>query len=189
MTFTEFGRRVHSNASYGTDHGTSTPVFIFGKKVKGQVVGDNPDLNDLQGGNMKFQVDYRQVYTSVLQDWFGASKEALDVARFSDFVDQRIDIFGLNTDVNDLQNSATQTVVYPNPASAYIYVRFFMQRPGDADITIFDIYGKEVYRKTLSQKSYGSQIQAVNINQLAAGQYLYSVRTKEYTNTGKLVVK
>ena len=189
MTFTEFGRRVHSNASYGTDHGTSTPVFIFGKKVKGQVVGDNPDLNDLQGGNMKFQVDYRQVYTSVLQDWFGASKKALDVARFSDFVDQRIDIFGINTDVNDLQNSATQTVVYPNPASAYVYVRFFMQRPGDADITIFDIYGKEVYRKTLSQKSFGSQIQAVNINQLAAGQYLYSVRTREYTNTGKLVVK
>ena len=52
MTFTEFGGRVYSNASYGSDHGTSFPVFLFGKGLKPGVVGNNPDLADLNGGNM-----------------------------------------------------------------------------------------------------------------------------------------
>jgi uncharacterized protein (DUF1501 family) len=57
MTFTEFGRRVYSNESLGTDHGTSTPVFIFGKAVDGKIIGASPDLTDLNNGNLRYSVD------------------------------------------------------------------------------------------------------------------------------------
>ena len=77
MTFTEFGRRVYSNASYGSDHGTAFPVFLFAKGLKSGVIGKNPDLSDLSDGNLKYKIDYRQVYTTVVQDWFGALMKLL----------------------------------------------------------------------------------------------------------------
>src|SRR5690606_29080322 len=44
ITTSEFGRRVYSNGSYGTDHGTGGPMFIFGKGVQAGMVGNVPDL-------------------------------------------------------------------------------------------------------------------------------------------------
>ncbi|NJK85840.1 MAG: DUF1501 domain-containing protein [Bacteroidales bacterium] len=86
MTFTEFGRRVYSNDSYGTDHGTSTPVFLFGKGLKGGVLGGNPNLSNLDNGNLIYNVDYRQIYTSVVQDWFGANDEAMEETGFNEWI-------------------------------------------------------------------------------------------------------
>ena len=71
MVFTEFGRRVGENASGGTDHGTATPMFIVGNKVKGGLYGAFPDLNDLDDGNMKFTTDFRSVYATMLKEWMG----------------------------------------------------------------------------------------------------------------------
>jgi uncharacterized protein (DUF1501 family) len=71
MTYSEFGRRVNGNASLGTDHGTAEPVFLFGRMVRGGVVGKNPSLTDLSSGNLKMQFDYRAVYASLLTQWFG----------------------------------------------------------------------------------------------------------------------
>jgi uncharacterized protein (DUF1501 family) len=78
MTFSEFGRRAASNASLGTDHGTAEPVFLFGKMVKGGVVGANSILTDLTGGNLKMQYDFRTLYASVLSRWFYADSTEQD---------------------------------------------------------------------------------------------------------------
>jgi uncharacterized protein (DUF1501 family) len=78
MTFSEFGRRVAENGSRGTDHGTALPVFIAGTNVKGGVFGDTPSLTDLQDGDIKYKIDFRNVYASVLDQWLQAdSKEVL----------------------------------------------------------------------------------------------------------------
>ena len=77
MTFSEFGRRVNSNTSHGTDHGTAAPMFIFGSKVKGAIIGTTPSLTSLDNGNLKMQYDFRQVYASILLEWFG--KQTADV--------------------------------------------------------------------------------------------------------------
>jgi uncharacterized protein (DUF1501 family) len=70
MTYSEFGRRVEDNASGGTDHGTAAPMFILGSKVKGGFYGNPPSLTDLDGdGNLKFSIDFRQVYASMLANW------------------------------------------------------------------------------------------------------------------------
>lgn len=71
LTFSEFGRRIVPNDSYGTDHGTAAPVFVFGKKVKGGVIGKNPIIPDkaTTDDNLEMEVDFRSVYTSLLKDW------------------------------------------------------------------------------------------------------------------------
>ncbi|WP_026706930.1 DUF1501 domain-containing protein [Flavobacterium frigidarium] len=67
VVFSEFGRRVHDNGN-GTDHGTAAPMFIIGGSNKGNVVGSNPNLSDLQQGDLKHQVDFRSVYATLLED-------------------------------------------------------------------------------------------------------------------------
>jgi uncharacterized protein (DUF1501 family) len=72
MTWSEFGRRVHENASQGTDHGTAAPMFVVGDAVNGGVFGAPPDLGDLDSNqNLKSPVDFRSVYATVL-NWLGA---------------------------------------------------------------------------------------------------------------------
>lgn len=71
MTFSEFGRRVMSNASIGTDHGTAAPVIFFGAGVKGGITGTSPDLPSNPDSNTQvpMQYDFRQLYATVMQDW------------------------------------------------------------------------------------------------------------------------
>jgi len=78
MTFSEFGRRAKENGSKGTDHGSGAPMFLVGGKVKSGVVGAHPNLKELEDGNLKFGIDFRQVYASILDKWLGvSSKEVL----------------------------------------------------------------------------------------------------------------
>jgi uncharacterized protein (DUF1501 family) len=71
MMFTEFGRRVEENGSLGTDHGTATPMFIFGKHLKGGFYGRPPSLTDLDDGNLKMTTDFRSVYATMIKEWLG----------------------------------------------------------------------------------------------------------------------
>ncbi len=71
LVFSEFGRRTFENASGGTDHGAAAPMFLIGNKVKGGVYGPIPDLTDLQDGDIKFKIDFRQVYATALDQWMG----------------------------------------------------------------------------------------------------------------------
>lgn len=66
VIFSEFGRRVKDNGR-GTDHGTAAPMFIIGGQNKGKVIGNNPNLEDLDNGDLKHEVDFRSVYASLLQ--------------------------------------------------------------------------------------------------------------------------
>jgi len=72
MGFSEFGRRVKENGSQGTDHGAAGPMFVLGKNVKGGLYGDNPDLANLEDGDLRHTVDFRSVYATVIEDWLGA---------------------------------------------------------------------------------------------------------------------
>ncbi|HXI71647.1 MAG TPA: DUF1501 domain-containing protein [Verrucomicrobiae bacterium] len=71
MTFSEFGRRVSENANGGTDHGAAAPMFIVGDKVKAGLLGKYPSLapSDLYQGDIKYNVDFRNVYAAVLENW------------------------------------------------------------------------------------------------------------------------
>jgi uncharacterized protein (DUF1501 family) len=78
MIYSEFGRRVHANASDGTDHGTASDVFIAGPGVAGgRFIGDQPSLTDLDDGDLKYHVDFRDIYASVLSDVLGADPDPI----------------------------------------------------------------------------------------------------------------
>ncbi|WP_435011009.1 DUF1501 domain-containing protein [Tundrisphaera lichenicola] len=75
LAFSEFGRRVAENGSSGTDHGTAGPVLLAGSGVLPGLVGSYPSLTDLDSGDLKMSVDFRQVYATVLQGWLGLTSE------------------------------------------------------------------------------------------------------------------
>jgi uncharacterized protein (DUF1501 family) len=75
--YSEFGRRVHANASDGTDHGTASSVFLLGDGVKGGLYGAAPSLTDLDEGDLKFTTDFRDVYATLLRDVLGGDPERL----------------------------------------------------------------------------------------------------------------
>jgi uncharacterized protein (DUF1501 family) len=78
FTFSEFGRRVSQNASGGTDHGTANNMLLLsgGLKQKG-VLNNLPDLSDLDSGDLKYNVDFKNVYATVLRKWLGADDEKI----------------------------------------------------------------------------------------------------------------
>jgi uncharacterized protein (DUF1501 family) len=77
MAFSEFGRRVAVNGSGGTDHGTAGPVFLAGAGIKAGVHGAYPRLDDLDNGDLRHTVDFRSVYTEILQAWMGVDPKPI----------------------------------------------------------------------------------------------------------------
>ena len=78
MTFSEFGRRVAQNASGGTDHGTANNMFFIGGGLKQKgLLNPLPDLTDLDEGDLKYSVDFKQAYATVLHNWLGADDKAI----------------------------------------------------------------------------------------------------------------
>jgi len=89
MTYAEFGRRAHENGSTGTDHGTASAHFLIGGKAKGGLYGERPVLTQLENGNLRHAVDFRQLYTAAAERWwqlparsvFGGRFRPLDIIR------------------------------------------------------------------------------------------------------------
>jgi uncharacterized protein (DUF1501 family) len=77
MTFSEFGRRVQENASRGTDHGAAAPMLFVGGKLRAGVIGAHPSLADLDDGDLKHYIDFRQVYSTVLERWLSWPSDAI----------------------------------------------------------------------------------------------------------------
>ncbi len=77
MTFSEFGRRVAENGSAGTDHGAGSSLYIAGGGVQAGIFGNTPSLTELDNGDLKYNIDFRSVYGTILQDWLGTPASAV----------------------------------------------------------------------------------------------------------------
>ncbi len=82
MTFSEFGRRVKQNGSNGTDHGTASNVMLFGGNgatpaTSSRVINAAPNLTDLDEGDLKYTVDFRSIYATLLRDWLKTDDVAI----------------------------------------------------------------------------------------------------------------
>jgi uncharacterized protein (DUF1501 family) len=85
LTFSEFGRRVKQNESKGTDHGTANNIFVMGKNLKEQgLYNDLPNLGDLdKNGNLKYEIDFREIYATILDKWLEVDDVAILNKSFS----------------------------------------------------------------------------------------------------------
>lgn len=189
MTFTEFGRRIKSNASYGTDHGTSEPVFIFGSKINGGVYGTNPmiptkiNVND----NLGLQYDFRQLYSSVLGEWFGAGSDELTSTLQRQF--DTLPIFNNLTGVTN-QNVPGEFRLFqsfPNPFNPSTIIRYEIPSSQRVVIRVYDDIGREVTTLVDGFKAAGTHEVEFNARGLASGVYFYRIQTPHINDTKKMV--
>ncbi|MEL6254099.1 MAG: DUF1501 domain-containing protein [Bacteroidota bacterium] len=112
VTFSEFGRQVGENGNHGTDHGTLAPMFVVGRGVNPGITGTSPNFSEIDRNNFtSFQYDYRQVFTTLLQDWLGLSDMGLQSVEFQDFIGQKLDL--VNSNYDDGQGNTVDFVVDP----------------------------------------------------------------------------
>ncbi|MBA4710192.1 DUF1501 domain-containing protein [Aquitalea aquatica] len=77
LSYAEFGRRPRENGNRGTDHGTANSHFMLGGRVKGGLYGQTPVLAGVTDGNLPHAIDFRQLYSTVVQDWWGKDARQL----------------------------------------------------------------------------------------------------------------
>ena len=95
LTTSEFGRRPMENKSRGTDHGTAAPHFIVGGKIRGGLFGTPPKLSGLgRNKDLEFTMDYRAIYNSIIEDYFGVQSS------FKDYRDKKLSVLFAKTTNN-----------------------------------------------------------------------------------------
>jgi hypothetical protein len=157
MTFSEFGRRIKSNSSIGTDHGAAAPLFLFGAKVIGGVTGTNPAIpvNATVNDNVPMQYDFRSIYASILEKWFCVPSTTLQTILFQNFQSLNIvnDTACRTTGVgNPNQNAGEELITnYPNPFVETTTIRF-KTKGGHTLVQIIDMLGRVI--RTLADKEY-----------------------------------
>ncbi|HEV7348537.1 DUF1501 domain-containing protein [Telluribacter sp.] len=171
ITFSEFGRRAQSNGSRGTDHGWASPQFVFGEAVKTQWIGRTPDLKNLEKNNVRIQTDFRQLYATLLTDWFGANEATVrKVLLGTDY--EILPIFQ-DPILSTAPPEADRWVVYPNPCRTEATLEWpegeQVQR-----ILLTDIAGREVPVQSVPVRSNQA---IVRVNQLPAGRYTLTFQT------------
>jgi uncharacterized protein (DUF1501 family) len=126
MTFSEFGRRILSNASSGTDHGAAAPLFVFGKNVQTGVSGTTPiiPMNTTVGDNVPYQYDFRSVYASILSNWLCVDATMLNRVMLKNFQDLPLTKIGTCSALNPVGNPDSLVVIYPNPFHKSVTIQF-----------------------------------------------------------------
>lgn len=190
MTFSEFGRRIKANASFGTDHGTAAPMFVFGLHVKAGVHGDNPILpvNATTNDNIPMQYDFRSVYASILRDWFGVSQTELEAVLLRDFQSLPIiaptlaDLGGKGPDSKDASQLPASLALkqnYPNPFNPTTHIAFSSDG-GYVQIKIFDMLGREIRTLVDGALPAGSHDVVFDAQRLPAGTYYYRMQSGSF---------
>jgi Secretion system C-terminal sorting domain/Protein of unknown function (DUF1501) len=173
MTFSEFGRRIKSNSSLGTDHGAAAPVILFGEYVAGGVLGNSPTIpaNANVNDNVPMQYDFRSVYASILSNWFCVDNTTLQTVMLKNF--QSLPIVKTNS-----CNSTTPVLQdklliknYPNPFTGSTTITFKTDG-GHTNVMIIDTLGRMI--TTLVDQEYtgpGEYTVTFNAEKFATGVY------------------
>jgi uncharacterized protein (DUF1501 family) len=189
MTFSEFGRRAASNASYGTDHGNAAPMLIYGTCLNPGVYGTNPDLQALEYGNIPLQYDYRQVFSSVVKDWFGATNDAIEHVKFEDYIDNRVDyIHCKDLSTNELFKENFWMKCYPNPTNAEISIKYSLQKEAMVAIEVKDLSGRTIGTIHRTHAGPGEHFFDFDLSQYANGTYFVTLTANETVLTEKVIL-
>lgn len=179
MTFSEFGRRIRSNDSYGTDHGTAAPLIVFGSCVNPLILGDNPEISkdvDIQEG-VPMQYDFRSVYGSILMDWFDVPDEDVRSLLYEDF--QRLPILDpceSPTSQHDRDGSTLALQIFPNPVTDITTIRF-ESNGNRVHISIFDAIGNHI--RTVMDRTLSVGLHEIPVEMASMPPGIYFIRLQE----------
>ncbi len=189
MTFSEFGRTLDENSSNGTDHGSSAPVMLFGP-VNGGLYGDHANLTDLDNsGDPIFSNDYRSIYTSILNNWFGLDVNETEMVLQGEFQDLGfVDPLPVGTEPNGKIQNFTLHQNYPNPFNPSTNISFVIPVSGPVSIQVYDVKGSLI--NTLIDKTLSAGEHTVNFDasNLTSGVYLYRIKTSSGSQTRKMTL-
>lgn len=196
VTTSEFGRRIQSNGSYGTDHGTGGPLFIFGRGVQPGVVGKVPDLSK---GNVDMQYDYRLVYGNIMKDWM-----LVDDTRLNEIFPGLMTSTGTTDGVTFQALPLAQQIItgtegfissrfslgecYPNPAKDKTSLSFTLNNTNQVNVDLMDNQGKVVKAMVNGVYEPGEHKIDVELTGLPTGHYIYQFKTGSYKESKKLVI-
>ncbi|HRJ13877.1 MAG TPA: DUF1501 domain-containing protein [Saprospiraceae bacterium] len=174
ITFSEFGRRIRSNAAVGTDHGTAAPLLMFGSCVQPQVLGDNPEIsaNVSVDEGVPMQHDFRDVYGSVLMDWFDVPEEDVRTFLYDGFT--RLPIVApcaVNAVEDTLDVPEPDMSVFPNPMGQSTTIAFKSLSTGRVRLSVFDAMGNELKVLLDQRLSSGEHTLNWDASGLPAGVY------------------
>lgn len=189
MTYSEFGRRIRSNASYGTDHGTAAPLFMFGSCLSAGVVGNNPVIDGsvsvVEGVPMQF--DFRSIYASTLMDWFEVGEAEINT--FFDLDFQYIPIAAgceSTTSTSELEIDPFELSLKPNPFTDQFSLRFKSGREA-IKISVFNALGAQV--KVLTNQTFpaGNHDLSFDLSGIPTGPYFVRIQNKYSQKTLRLI--
>lgn len=180
-TFSEFGRTAAENGSIGTDHGTLAPIFIFGKHAAAGVQGTNVDLSNLTNDDQLrgLQFDYRQVFTTLLQNWLGASNYVLEQTMFEGFAKMPVvdpvavagpECYLGATSVWDTPAPVRAMRLYPNPASVSVEISYQSKVAFEGRLSLHSLGGR-LLSDTKVVVSPDLNMYFMDVTQLPAGVY------------------
>jgi uncharacterized protein (DUF1501 family) len=188
MTFSEFGRQIRSNNSYGTDHGTAAPLILFGNCVKYGVVGANPEITDQvapqEGVPMLY--DFRSVYASLLIDWLGASENEVKSILFDDF--QKLNLVKDCAAPSSSEDYKTEieASLTPNPCSRHSFLQW-EHNTAYVHLSVLNALGAQMdvlINKTIQS---GKQEVWIDMSQYSAGSYFVRLAIGNRVKTMKLI--
>lgn len=181
MTISEFGRRPYENGSNGTDHGAASPVMLFGPALEGSgFINQHPQIDVWDNNdNLIPTTDFRDVYASVLTDWF-----CLDPSIVSGILlNQTYEILPLGFDCEFLGSTDYSNVSRFQHAGVYknerTYIDFIMPFSGHVDIKLYDILGREIgtlKNEILTPGPHSIDVRASVKTRLSYGQYVYRMQ-------------
>ena len=187
-TISEFGRRVKSNGT-GTDHGEAAPMFFFGNGVNGGIIGDDPNLSDLSGpGNLKMQYDFRQLYASILGQWYEATEEELAPALPRQF--DQLPVFKTSpssvAEGDALAAGFTLGQNAPNPARGRVTIPVGGVKSGmNARFSVYSVKGRELLAQPVAP---GQSSVEVDVSKLPSGTYVYALTAGPLRRTRQMVI-
>jgi len=194
MTISEFGRRPYENGSNGTDHGAASPVMLFGPGLNGSgFVNDHPDISVWDANdNLIPTTDFRDVYTSVLTDWFCLDPSVLDIILLNETYDH-LDL-GLACDTLSTPDfgDVTRLVHAPTYRNNQTFIELKMPVTAHVDIKLYDILGKEigtVANEVLFPGQHVFDVRSAIKSRLSFGQYIYRISMGGQHYSKSLILK
>jgi uncharacterized protein (DUF1501 family) len=175
MTFSEFGRQIASNGSYGTDHGDAAPIMLFGSCVNSGIIGPNPTIDSQinEQAGVPMQIDFRNVYASILRDWFEAPEPSIQ-ALFEQNITYLDVLSGCSVGLAEQEAQNQKPLTYPNPTPSNTTLRF--QAKGEQyQIYIVDQQGKAIAQAFDGQLATGKQELAMETSKLPSGHYYFLI--------------
>ena len=189
MTFSEFGRRIRSNNSLGTDHGDAAPLMLFGRCVAPGFIGDNPEIPVNPGVQdaVAMQYDFRNIYGSVLMDWFDVTDEDVKNLLFPEFSHLPI-LEGCESTPTEEAVPFLEAVAYPNPFAKQVNIRF---NSGNEHVKLSVFNGSSQELEVLVNKKLnsGEHEYSFDGSHLPNGTYYFHLRLEGGRQKTKLIVK